>query len=212
MDIAFVEKSVGYTFKDKGLLRRALTLSSVDSKNNNQTLEFFGDAILEFIVSEKLFGLYPADDEGKLTERRKNVVSDDALAPVSQKLGLADNLDKTASDANNKKAIPSAYEAVVAAIYLDGGIEAAKAFVHATLDFSVEAKSVGNYKGDLQELLQSENRNRPNYDCIEKGTPQKPVFEVRVTVDFGEFTAAAESKKEAEQLAAKKALEFINKR
>ena len=85
MKIIEAERAVNYTFKDKKLLTRALTLASADTENNNQLLEFFGDAILEFIVSERIFG--EGESEGALTERRKNIVSDKALAPVSKKLG-----------------------------------------------------------------------------------------------------------------------------
>ena len=119
MDFSQIEKNLNYTFKDKGLLRRALTLASATNADNNQTLEFFGDAILEFIVSERIFS--EGKSEGQLTEKRKALVSDKALAPVSKKLGLDGALIRGEGDIRNKKAIPSAYEAVIAAIYIDGG-------------------------------------------------------------------------------------------
>ncbi|MDE6585730.1 MAG: hypothetical protein K2K80_03520 [Clostridia bacterium] len=127
MDFSAAEKILNYTFKDKELLRRALTLSSYDFKKCNQSLEFFGDAIIEFIVSEKVFAL--DKDEGDLTNLRKSVVSDKSLGEVVRRLGLDKFLIKGEGDNNNKKAVPSAYEAVTAAIYLDGGLEAAKKFV-----------------------------------------------------------------------------------
>ncbi len=127
MDFSGIEKNLGYSFKNKELLRRALTLASYDNDFNNQNLEFFGDAVLEFIVSEKIFD--QSSDEGKMTERRKTLVSDDALTPVSLKLGLDKFLIKSSGDNKNKKAIPSAYEAVAAAIYLFGGKDAPPEFV-----------------------------------------------------------------------------------
>ncbi|MDE7306288.1 MAG: ribonuclease III, partial [Clostridia bacterium] len=152
-----VESSIGYTFKDKSLLKRALTLASA-SDDNNQLLEFFGDAVLEFIVSEKIFA--EGKSEGELTERRKTLVADSALAPVSEKLGLDKYLIRGKKDFGNKKAVPSVYEAVTAAIYLDGGMDEAKRFVLNTLDFS-ERNAVVNHKGVLQELLQSAGQSCP---------------------------------------------------
>lgn len=206
--ISEAEKAIGYTFKDKALLKRALTLASA-SEDNNQLLEFFGDAILEFIVSERIFR--EESSEGALTERRKNLVADSALTPVSERLGLDKLLIRAKKDNFNKKAIPSAYEAVVAAIYLDGGMDAAKKFVLGTLDFK-KVKGVNNYKGALQELLQSKGEQPPEYMSKDIGTPQKHRFSVTVKLFGRKFTGEAESIKNAEQLAAKKALDYYGKR
>lgn len=205
--ISEAEKAIGYTFKDKALLKRALTLASA-SEDNNQLLEFFGDAILEFIVSERIFR--EESSEGALTERRKNLVADSALTPVSERLGLDKLLIRAKKDNFNKKAIPSAYEAVVAAIYLDGGMDAAKKFVLGTLDFK-KVKGVNNYKGALQELLQSKGEQPPEYMSKDIGTPQKHRFSVTVKLFGRKFTGEAESIKNAEQLAAKKALDYYGK-
>jgi len=199
-----IEKAIGYAFKDKSLLERALTLPSASAESNQQ-LEFFGDAILEFIVSEKLY--FSGAREGELTERRKSLVSDTALAPVSEKLGLDKCLIRGKNDTNNKKAIPSAYEAVVAAVYLDGGMDAAKKFVLSTLGQVKNAPAV-NYKGQLQELLQSMGKPRPEYSHEDKGTQKKHAFIVKAEVFGKVFTAEAETVKNAEQLAAEKALSY----
>ncbi len=208
MDFSVIEKRLNYRFKDKNLLRRALTLASADNTENNQTLEFFGDAILEFIVSEKIFK--KEISEGQLTERRKALVSDEALTPVSKKLGLDKALIRGACDTRNKKAIPSAYEAVIAAIYLDGGLEAVKKVVNATLDFSVGAAK--NYKGDLQELLQSMGEDLPVYSHESAGTEQSPRHIAKLRLFGHTFEAEAEKVKDAEQQAAKKALNFLKSR
>ncbi|MDE6667461.1 MAG: hypothetical protein K2K38_03820 [Clostridia bacterium] len=205
MDFSQIEKNLNYTFKDKNLLQRALTLASVTNSENNQTLEFFGDAILEFIVSEKIFD--EKTSEGQLTERRKALVSDEALTPVSKKLGLDEALIRGTGDTRNKKAIPSAYEAVVAAIYLDGGIEEAKKFVNETLDFNVGV--VKNYKGILQELLQKRGESCPDYEAEKVGNEQSPRHIAKLKL-FGQvFEGSAERLRDAEQQAAKKALTFI---
>lgn len=207
MKLEKVESAIGYTFKDKKLLKRALTLASV-SDDNNQLLEFFGDALLEFIVSEKIFS--EGGNEGTLTERRKNLVSDNALAPVSERLGLDKLLIRGKNDINNKKAIPSAYEALVAAVYLDGGMDAAKNLVLSTIDFS-DANTVINFKGELQEILQGDGEILPEYECEDIGTPQRHRFKVKLKVFSKTFYGEADRKTDAEQLAAKSAVKYYNK-
>lgn len=205
-NIEQAERAINYTFKDKNLLKRALTVASA-SEDNNQLLEFFGDAILEFIVSERIFS--EGSDEGKLTVRRSTLVSDTALAPVSEKLGLDKLLILAENDKNNQKAIPSVYEAVVAAIYLDGGMDEAKKFVYSTLDFNARNATV-NYKGKLQELLQGKGKPRPEYVSTDIGNAQKHRFSVKVTLFGQTFFGEADSIKQAEQLAAKNALAYLD--
>ncbi len=207
MDINGVERSIGYTFKDKALLVRALTLPSY-SEDNYQSLEFFGDAILEFLVSEHIYN--EEQREGALTERRKALVSDSALAPVSRKLGLDLNIMKSPGDNTNKKATPSVYESMVAAVYLDGGMDEARAFVLRTLDFEAEAPG-RNYKGELQELLQGRGKPCPVYEKSNVGTPQEPRFLAAVEAYGVKYSAESGSVRGAEQLAAKAALEGLEK-
>lgn len=206
MDLWKVESKINYTFKDKNLLERAFTLASYNQEDNNQTLEFFGDAILEFLVSERIYD--ENKSEGQLTELRQTIVSDAALAPVSQKLGLDKFLIKSQNDLNNKKAVPSVYEALVAAIYLDGGMIEARKFVYSTLNFENIPKNE-NYKGELQELLQGRGQKCPEYSTFEKGTAQKPLFVGEVCIYGRTFKGEAENKKFAEQNAAKAALEYL---
>lgn len=206
MELSKVEAKINYEFKDKKLLERAFTLASYDQEFNNQTLEFFGDAILEFLVSERIYD--QTKSEGQLTELRGALVSDAALTPISKELGLDKFLIKSQNDSNNKKAVPSVYEALVAAIYIDGGLEQAKKFVNSTLNFQNIPKSL-NYKGQLQELLQGRGQKCPEYISYEEGTAQKPVFVVEVTIDGNTFKGEAANKKLAEQNAAGKALEYL---
>lgn len=206
MNYREIESRLGYTFKDKGLLKTALTLASADADDNNQTMEFFGDAILEFLVSERIFD----DDktEGELTERRKMYVSDKSLTPISLKLGLDKFLIKSAGDTNLKKPIPSAYEAVLAAIYLDGGMDMARAFVNRTLDFSPVSPQK-DYKSALKEFSEKNGEVLPAYSSTDIGTPQKPVFLAKVCVRGKIFDGTADTKRQAEQLAAQKALRYF---
>lgn len=206
MDFSAVESAINYTFENKELLRRALTLASYDFKRSNETLEFFGDAIIEFIVSEKVFSL--DGDEGRLTDLRKNAVSDKSLAEVSKRLGLDKFLIKGEGDNKNKKAVPSVYEAVTAAIYLDGGMSEAKKFVLSTLDFSAKEE---NYIGILQEWLQSCACPAPEYFIKNVGTAQSPAFEARVSVLGDEFKGEGGSKQQAKQRAAERAVNRLKK-
>ena len=207
-NIEQAEKAINYTFKDKDLLKRALTAPSA-SEENNQLLEFFGDAIIEFIVSEKIFS--EGNDEGELTVRRSTLVSDKALKGVSEKLGLDRLLIRAEKDINNKKAIPSVYEAVTAAIYLDGGMDEAKKFVCSTLDFNAGSGAV-NYKGELQELLQGKGMARPEYAVTDIGNAQKHIFSAKTEINGKTFSGEGDSVKQAEQLAAKRALEYFKLR
>ena len=210
-DIIKVEKIINYTFNDKSLLERAFTLSSHNQKTNNQktnnqTLEFFGDAILEFLVSERIYD--ESKSEGELTKLRTALVADAALALVSKKLGLDGFLLKSQNDFNNKKAVPSVYEALVAAIYFDGGMDEARKFVYSTLNFEQIPRSE-NYKGELQEWLQGKGQKPPEYQTLEEGTAQNPQFIVEVALDGKSFKGVAGNKKLAEQNAAKEALKYL---
>lgn len=207
MKLEEAERALGYVFKDKELLRRALTLASADRNENNQLLEFFGDALIEFIVSEKLYS--GGGTEGELTARRANIVADSALAPVSEGLGLDKFLIRGKRDDFNKKAVPSVYEAVAAAIYLDGGMGAAKGFVLSTLDFSVGDK-ISNYKGRFLELARAAGYPDPVFVCADTGNDKKHRYRVTLEAFGRTFTGEADKIKSAEQLAARAALEFCN--
>lgn len=206
MNYPEVEQVLGYTFKDKNLLKRALTLPSADPEENNQTMEFFGDAILEFLVSERIYD--EGKSEGELTELRKQLVSDSALTPVSEKLGLDKLLIRSSGDTTNKKAIPSAYEAVLAAIYLDGGMDSSRDFVNRTMSFTAVKPQI-NYKGRLQEYLQDKKLALPEYSHEDVGTPQKPKFRSVIAVGGHIYEGVADNVKQADQLAARAALSAL---
>lgn len=209
MNYQQIEQRLGYTFKDKKLLKTALTLASADTNDNNQTMEHFGDAILEFIVTEKIYD--EKSSEGKLTERRKTYVSDDALTPVAERLGLDKFLIRGSGDTNNVKCVPSSYEAVLAAIYLDGGIDEARSFVMRTIDFNI-AVVEKDYKSRLQESYQKHTQTAPKYENEDVGTPQSPEFVSRTVIFDKVFEGRAGSRKQAEQLAAKNALEYFSEK
>lgn len=196
-----IEETIGYIFKDKRLLKQALTLKGADTKFNNESLECLGDAILGFIVAEKFYLL--GYDEGAITERKKAVAKDEALAEVSKKLGLDKALIRPKGGEGNKKAIPSAYEAMLAAIYCDGGMEQAKKFVCATLDFD---RRDMDYIAQLQEELQGRGLPLPDYgDPIDLGNVQAHDFVVKVTVLGKEYSGKGANSQEAKKHAAQSA-------
>ncbi len=204
MDYNAIEKRLGYKFKNMELLRLALTLSSYDGDKNNESMECLGDALLTFIVAEKYYlsGL----SEGEITRKKQEYLSDNALTLVSERLKLDEELIKDKGDTRNKKAIPSAYEAVTAAIYLDGGMEAAKKFALSTLS---PLKASFNYISALQELLQAQGRELPEYVKEQTGSPRQPVMRVSVRLFGRTFTAEAANFAKAKKLAAKQAYEYI---
>ncbi len=206
MDFSILERKIGYVFQDKRLLERAFTLAAV-SDDNNEKLECFGDAILEFIVTEKLYPI--CKDEREMTVRRKGIVSDKALTRLSKQLDLDEFLIKSKGDNNNKKAVPSAYESLTAAIYLDGGMQAAKAFVYRTMDFNARYVGESDPKSRLQELLQARGLSAPVYGRKELGSPQNPRFQAWVTVYGKTYTGQGANAKTAEKAAASAALKDI---
>ena len=204
MDFFDIEKNCNYTFKDKELLRKALTLSSYDNDFNNESLECLGDALLTFIVAEKYYGENAS--EGDITEKKRQLLSDEALEPVSKRLGLASALICGKGDTHNKKAVPSVYEAFVAAVYLDGGMEEAKKFALSTL--TPLPQSV-NYVSAVQELLQDRGEALPEYVKTVGGTPQKPWLTVTVEVHGKTFKGEGENFAKAKKIAAKAAYEYL---
>ncbi len=204
MDFLSIENNCKYTFKDKELLRKALTLSSFDNDFNNQSLECLGDALLTFIVAEKYYA--EGATEGDITEKKRQLLSDEALAPVSKRLGLASALICGKGDNHNKKAVPSAYEAFVAAVYLDGGMEAAKRFALSTL---TPLPQTINYVSAVQELLQERGEALPEYIKTVGGTPQKPWLIVTVALHGKTFKGEGENFAKAKKIAAEAVYEYL---
>lgn len=206
-NLSDVEAACGYTFKDESLLKKALTLSSYNSDHNvnNQSLECLGDSLLSFIVAEKYYAL--GYTEGQITQKKQQLLSDEALRLVSQGLGLEEALLKDKGDSHNKKAIPSAYEALIAAIYLDGGLSAARAFSGRTLKPAPQSL---NFIGALQEYLQGRGMPLPVYTSENIGTVRAPLFKVEVSFGGNSFYAEGENISEAKRKAAKLAYEKIS--
>ena len=226
MNLSDLEKELGYSFKNKCLLKKALTHTSYAYERkmeSNEKLEYLGDSILEFISSEYLYENYPKLKEGEMTKVRASVVCEQSLYKIAKKHNFSDFLYLGKSEKCSKENVRPAImadsvEAVIAAIYLDGGLEIAKKFIIENLKDEIEiaAKNVGekDYKTVLQELLQKHGDVKIEYNIIkEEGPDHDKTFNAEVIFN-GKKLAEGEgkSKKLAEMDAAKNALEFINKR
>ena len=223
MNLAELEQKIKYQFKDKELLRKALTHTSYAYERNvesNEKLEFLGDSILEFISSEYLYLNFPKLKEGEMTKVRATVVCENSLYKVAKKLSFGKFLylgrSELASGGNDRPAIlADSVEAVIAAMFMDGGLEPAKKFIIENLadEIEIASKSVGlkDYKTVLQEKLQIHGDVKIEYIIInENGPDHDKTFEAQVSCNNKKLaTGTGKTKKQAEMKAAEKALEVI---
>ncbi|MDR2152650.1 MAG: ribonuclease III [Helicobacteraceae bacterium] len=212
-----LEKRIGYRFASRRLLKTALTHRSVKGEANNERLEFLGDAVMDLIVGEYLYESFADYGEGDLTKLRAALVSEEAFAKIALFLGLDLALFLSPSEIkNNGRKKPSilanAYEALIGAIYLDGGLEAAArcaiAAQNALFGDADPKTLLSDHKTRLQELTQARFGVIPEYRVLgETGPDHKKEFCVALSVS-GAFIASGKgaSKKAAEQEAAKAAL------
>ena len=219
--LARCERRLNYEFSDKRLLRAALTHASGAEHRlaSNERLEFLGDAILGLVVCELLFRQFPSYLEGDLTKVKSVVVSRQTCAKVSEALGLQEFLVLGKGMTTHPSVPPSlladVFESLVAAIYLDGGIEAAREFITAYIGPEVELAAAGelggNYKSLLQQFAQREFGSTPTYHLLdEKGPDHSKCFKIAAHFGGKRYQAAwGRNKKEAEQRAASNALSEI---
>jgi ribonuclease III len=212
--LAELEDRLGHRFADSALLKRALTHASLGLEVSNERLEFLGDRVLGLIVAERLYTQYPAEMEGGLAVRLNALVRREACAKAGQAAGLPGFLVMAASEAGsggrNKPAIVAgACEAVIAALYLDGGYETAKRFVlrYWENEFAMLTRDMRDAKTALQEWAQSgvgPSRAQPVYKLIAReGPDHAPVFTVEVSVPGrAACTGQGATKRDAEQAAA----------
>ena len=219
------EETFGYAFHDPGLLERALTHPSARNENpdlraDNQRLEYLGDAVLELVVSELLYRRYPDADEGMLTRCRANLVRTDRLASLARALGIGEELrlgrgERLSGGADKDSILADAYEAVLGAVYLDGGLDGAAACVRRHIDDALlpegEAEVPQDPKSRLQEETQRSHRVTPRYELLAQHGPDHDRCYV-VAVDVPGLPALrgeGASKKSAEQAAAAAALSVL---
>ena len=219
MSKALSEK-LGYKFQDEALLKRALTHAGANSARSNERLEFLGDRVLALVVSETLYRRYASEDEGALTRRVHALVRWEACAKVGEAIGLWDHLVLTRSEAAGGRArgpiVGSACEAVIAALYLDGGMEAARAFIERWWEpmFADPGADTRDAKTRLQEWAQGRGKGEsaaPIYTLKEQAGPDHaPHFVVQAQVPgFEPVIGEGGSKRQAEQDAASKLLALV---
>ena len=214
------QAKIGYRFTNQEILRASLTHASGAAKrvDSNERLEFLGDSILGLIVCELLFREYPYYLEGELTKIKSIVVSRRICAKVSRQLGLEECLivgKGLMGTSVPRSLLSDVFESIIAAVYLDSGIESARALIHrcmaAEIQAAVEGFTGGNYKSMLQHLVQREKGAAPVYIVIsEQGPDHSKTFQIAATVNGRRFTPAwGRNKKDAEQRAAGNALAEI---
>ena len=210
------ENNIKYTFKNKSLLELALTHSSYANESRvhieyNERLEFLGDAVLQLVTSEKLYKENPNMPEGKMSKQRAALVCEEALSEYSKQIDLGRFMflgkgEENTGGRERPSVLADAFEAVIGAIFLDGGIEPAKKFIRRFLDDAHHYNQ--DFKTLLQEIIQKNPGERLSYVVVgESGPDHDKSFTVEVRLNSNPIgTGTGKSKKQAEQQAAKEAL------
>ncbi|MEW6260920.1 MAG: ribonuclease III [Thermodesulfobacteriota bacterium] len=223
MDVHQLEKQIAYSFQDRSLLEEALRHSSYINEHptlsSNERLEFLGDTVLNLVVSDLLMALEPPLAEGVMTRIRAHLVNEATLAEIAKHLRLGELLllgkGELQSNGREKHSIlADACEALIAAVYLDGGFEAAHRMVkrlYASRILPEHIDMIGvDYKSKLQEMIQGSQKAGPVYRLIRAfGPDHEKCFVVQVTTAQGTATGQGKNKKAAEQDAARNALRTI---
>jgi ribonuclease-3 len=226
VDWQALQQVIGITFRDVSLLQQAFVHSSYINENpgfpisDNERLELLGDALLSFIVAERLYHGFPNFGEGELTEVRISLIRQETLAELASELNLGDYLllgkgEESTRGRQRETNLADAFEAVVGAIFLDQGVSVARDFVLSKLHGQLErvrAKGVGrNYKALLQEFTQAKFKQLPTYRVVETSGPDHDKgFTVEVALEDRVLgTGSGKSKRAAEMEAARSALEKL---
>ncbi len=224
-DLSDLQTRLGYAFRNESLLRLALTHPSVAYESpgtapHNQRLEFLGDAVLSLVITSELYEKFPALGEGPLTKARAQMVNRRALATEARRLGLGEHLilsrgEELSGGRERVSALADAFEAVVGAVFMDGGYEAARDFIllrfRSAFGELSEVPNLENPKGELQELLQARSPEAPQYELTSVSGPDHDrEFECAVYHHGAELgRGRGKSKKEAESQAALAALRAL---
>ena len=213
-----LQNHIGYHFRDEHLLTLALTHPSVLKKQSNQRLEFLGDAILGAIVAKVVYDLFPSEKEGELARRHAALVCGETLTQIARDIGLGDALmigtsESQAKGRQNASNLEDALEALLGALYIDGGMTAAEAFVVPRWTELAKQSEIApkDAKTSLQEWAQARGLPVPGYRMAESSGPaHAPVFTIEVTVQgYAPAQAKAASKRVGEQMAASQLLEYL---
>lgn len=218
------EQRIGYTFQRRDLLTRALTHKSysheakIEAARHNETFEFLGDSVLGFVIGDLLFNYFPELDEGALSKMKAYLVSATSLAAKAREYGMGDVIrlgvgEEKTGGRKKDSLLANLFEAMIAAVYIDGGIDAARALIERS--FVGDIRSINeqdllfqDYKTALQELAQGKGLPLPDYNVVaEVGPDHDKTFVVEVKVGNLVTRGEGSSKKEAQQQAAKHALD-----
>ncbi len=212
-------RKIGYVFSDPALLETALTHSSTQNdRNNNERMEFLGDRVLGLAVADLLYTSFADEAEGSLAKRHTGLVQQEALVKVAQAMDLAEHLKLSAGEmksggSKKEKILADGVEALIGAIFLDGGLKPAEIFVAKFWSAMLEGQALPpeDAKSLLQEWAQGRGLPLPEYRMLGRsGTDHAPLFEIEVSVEsVGSTAATAANKRAAEKEAAAKMLEKI---
>lgn len=213
-------KKIGYQFNDEALLDRALTHRS-KHRENYERLEFLGDSILSFVVSDWLYSHFPKLGEGRLSRMRAAIVCKESLAQVARSIDLGDHLilgegEMKSGGFNRDSILSDAIEGIIGAIYIDSGLDDSQQFIFRFFEDKLRELEPGvvykDNKSRLQEELQKRGLELPRYTVVETtGEPHQQTFKVMCEIEAldKQFFASGSNRKEAEQSAAKKAIQSL---
>lgn len=217
-----LEEKINYTFKNKDLLKEALTHSSYANDYqlgyNNERMEFLGDAVLSLVSAQYLYERYPDWPEGDLSKLRSSLVCTQSLSDFAREIDLGDYLllgrgEEKTGGSDRSSNLENAFEALIAAIYLDGGMEQARKHILRFLSKDIDTHHIPfkDYKTTLQEVIQQNKDETLNYVIVgEDGPPHDRTFKAEVHLNSNIVgTGVGKSKKQAEQEAAKEALSLM---
>lgn len=231
-DLGTLEENIGYNFRDRRLLERALTHRSWAHESvgaggerearalHNEAMEFVGDSVLGLVVADALFRSHPEVTEGELSRMKHRLVSTTTLARVSRRLSLGEHMrvgrgEEKTGGRRKRALLADAFEALLAAVFLDSGYSEAEGFVRRALgseleEATPESAAAADFKTLLQERLQSERHLSPTYNLVEtEGPPHARIFHVEAVFDDERVRGAGRTIKTAEMDAACRALELI---
>ncbi len=225
-NITFLENKINYSFKDKSIVLTAITHSSYANEKKakklkyNERIEFLGDSVLSLTISEHLYKMYPDLPEGELTVTRSKIVCESSLSRCATQIGLGEILllgkGEELSGGRRKSSILSdAFEALIGAVYLDGGFATARDFIMKSMESiirsSMQGKLFYDYKTQLQEIVQQKEDQQISYAIIdETGPDHNKTFVAEIRINNSPIgQGAGHSKKEAEQNAARDALDKL---
>ena len=217
-----LEDRLGYRFENERLIIEALTHKSYKKPYNNERLEFLGDAVLDLIVGEYLYRKFPSEDEGVLSKIRASLVNESGFTQLAKRIGLGEYIYLSPAEENNdgrskSSLLSNAFEAVIGAIYLEAGLPVCQRIIITLLEETypkIDLNTLSrDYKTALQELTQATHGVTPTYALVDsKGPDHKKEFEIGIVLDGRTIASAwGKSKKEAQQKAAKIALDLLRK-